>query len=161
MVYEEGRRRFALRSAAPVRPTTEGRTPSGDLGGRLVGGEAWTRPLGPLDLVELAVDGGTLEPGFTPTATRYRIAVRVRDPAGWGADDTGVRLRVRARPARDHTPVLITSSTGEVVQDSRDVGRFTGAVGTTHHLTIALGDPCGSVRTVSLCLDLPAPGLPG
>ena len=122
-------------------------------GRRMVQREAWTRPLGALDLVELAVDGGTLVPAFTPMTTRYRVAVRTRDAAGWGADDTGVRLRVRARPARSSTPVLLTSSTGEVVHHAHDVGWFCGAPGIVHHLTIALGDPDGPARTVSLSLE--------
>lgn len=117
-------------------------------------GEAWSRPLGELDLVALRIEGAELLPEFRPTTTSYlatptsgaAVAEGVGEPAA-------IALRIVATPARRGTPVRIASSTGRVEIDLEapdgPVG-FVAAAGRSHLLLVTVGSPDGPSRTTTI-----------
>ncbi len=118
--------------------------------------EAWAQPFGPLDLVELELQGARLLPGFSPTVVRYEAfpdpPSRDLAPSG-GAVPPGVLVvEVAAAPARRDAPVLVASPTGEVEELGHGRYRFRGRPGRDHHLTITVGSADGPSRTTTIAL---------
>ncbi len=126
-------------------------------------GEAWSRPLGELDLVTLEVQGAELSPGFRPTTTNYLATPIAAAAPGDGGDELPMtRLRILATPARQGTPVRIASVTGRVEIDLEDPGApvaFVGPADRPHQLLVTLGSPDGPSRTTTIAVAaVTAPG---
>ena len=124
------------------------RSPAADVG------EAWSRPLGELDLVALRIEGAELLPEFRPTTTSYLATPTSRAAvAGVAGEPAAIALRVVATPARRGTPVRIASATGRIEIDLEGtdgpVG-FVGAAGRTHLLLVTVGSPDGPSRTTTI-----------
>jgi hypothetical protein len=125
------------------------RAPTADVG------EAWSRPLGELDLVALRIDGAELLPEFRPTTTDY-LATPTSEVAAVArgvGEAAAIALRIVATPARRGTPVRIASATGRVEIDLEapdgPVG-FVGAADRTHLLLVTVGSPDGPSRTTTI-----------
>jgi len=129
--------------------------------------EAWSQPLGPLDLLELVLDGLILLPDFSPTVVHYEArldhmspastpaAALQPHPAGSGADADGraaIVFELLVAPARRGTPVLVASPTGQVTDLGPGCYRFQGDTGCDHHLTVTVGHPLGPSRTTVISL---------
>ena len=118
--------------------------------------EAWSQPLGPLDLVALELDGAVLSPAFSPTVIQYEAFPEVASPAtatgGEVIPAEVLVIGVIAEPARRGTTVQVASPTGEVEDLGHGRHRFRGRRGRDHHLTITVGRPEGPSRTTVVAL---------
>ena len=118
--------------------------------------EAWSQPLGPLDLVALELDGAALSPAFSPTVIQYEAFPQEPSQAtvtGGGAIPRQLLvIGVVAEPARRGTTVQVASPTGEVDDLGHGRHRFRGRGGRDHHLTITVGRPEGPSRTTVVAL---------
>jgi len=126
--------------------------------------EAWSQPLGPLDLLELVLDGLSLLPDFSPTVVHYEARLDHVSPtlpassspaAGSGADADGraaIVFELSVAPARRGTPVLVASPTGQITDLGPGCYRFQGDTGCDHHLTVTVGHPLGPSRTTVISL---------
>lgn len=126
--------------------------------------EAWSQPLGPLDLLELVLDGLILLPDFSPTVVHYEARLDHVSPtppassspaAGSAADADGraaIVFELSVAPARRGTPVLVASPTGQVTDLGPGCYRFQGDTGCDHHLTVTVGHPLGPSRTTVISL---------
>lgn len=110
--------------------------------------DAWSQPLGPLDLLELELHGAALEPAFSPTVVQYE-AFPETDPVASGE---ALVVELAVAPARRSTPVSVASFTGRVEQLGRDRYRLHGLAGRDHHLTVTVGHPRGPSRTTVIVL---------
>lgn len=118
--------------------------------------EAWSQPLGPLDLVALELEGAALSPAFSPTVVEYEASPedpsRATVPEGGGVPGEELVIGVVAEPARRGTTVQVASPTGEVEDLGHGRHRFRGRGGRDHHLTITVGRPEGPSRTTVVAL---------
>ena len=118
--------------------------------------EAWSQPLGPLDLVALELDGAVLSPAFSPTVVEYEALPKGPSPASVPAGGARPReelvIGVVAEPARRGTTVQVASPTGEVEDLGHGRHRFRGRGGRDHHLTVTVGRPEGPSRTTVVAL---------
>lgn len=133
--------------------------------------EAWSQPLGPLDLLELVLDGLVLLPEFSPTVVQYEARLGRVSPSstpppalhhhpGGSTADADARpaivFELSVAPARRGTPVLVASPTGQVTDLRPGCYRFHGDTGCDHHLTLTVGHPLGPSRTTVISLRTPS-----
>ncbi len=124
--------------------------------------DAWSQPLGPLDLLALELRGATLRPDFSPTVTQYEAVAEAfphtdasagGSPAGVARVLTGMLVvELAVTSAWRGTPVQVTSSTGRVEPLGR--GRYVvrGRAGGDHHLAVTVGSMSGPCRSTVIML---------